>query len=601
MIHETPRLYGLSRHSAFPPPAPAMPTFIVNGEHFGIYLNIETLDDDLPGEAIRLAPGTASASLRGRVLRTTCGLADVGNFEIDEGRGRPQRPRPRLIDGGGGSPAPSTSPTGVGPRRRSRRDDADVGRGEVHRPLGRLLRGGRTSATSCPTTTTSTATAAGVFQMMPWGTDPTWADRSVGFAETAGLLFNGCRADPSCAARYHRALRAVLAEVDAAFDSAAVTTAALLKPWQELELGSGGRHEYSLGEIDTAVAATRGFIGSRPDDLADYLASVPEVPGLQIELDLQPDSIVADGQSTTTATATVSDAYGNPAFGDAVEFSSTDPSQTLGAVTNHGDGTCTVLITSSTAAGAPTISAADESVDPDLSDTRSSPRRWEPPLRSSSAFSPTRSPPTASRRRPLRRNRGRLRQSRAGDTVQFSSTDPGQQIGPVSDRTTAPTPSRSPPRRLPAGRRSPSARVGRSGHLRVRHPGQASIASPPPVVSPPTILHPPSRRSPGSPPGAPASHAGLRVRLRSARCDLPLPGRRSPSAGLHLSEKARQLGPGPHAFSVAPSAAMVRWGPPPSTSSSSSHPSNASRAGASCSSCRLSRLVDGKATRAIGT
>lgn len=83
-----------------------------------------------------------------------------------------------------------------------------------------------------------------------------------------------------------------------------------------------------------------------------------------VELSLSPPSILADGSSTTLATATVTDAGEIPVPGDVVDFSSTDPGQQIGPVTDNEDGTYTATITSSTSVGTATITAADSSAEP---------------------------------------------------------------------------------------------------------------------------------------------------------------------------------------------------------------------------------------------
>ena len=81
---------------------------------------------------------------------------------------------------------------------------------------------------------------------------------------------------------------------------------------------------------------------------------------MRLTLVLDPAVILADGKSTTTATATVKDALGHPVPGnDKVTFASTDPHDKIGLVTAHGDGTYTATITGSTTSGSPTITATD--------------------------------------------------------------------------------------------------------------------------------------------------------------------------------------------------------------------------------------------------
>jgi Invasin, domain 3/Bacterial Ig-like domain (group 3) len=86
-------------------------------------------------------------------------------------------------------------------------------------------------------------------------------------------------------------------------------------------------------------------------------------PASSMELAVSPTSIVANGNSFTTATATIADAHGNPVSGDTVVFSSSDPGQTVQAVTNSGNGTYSALIRSSTTPGQITITATDTSAE----------------------------------------------------------------------------------------------------------------------------------------------------------------------------------------------------------------------------------------------
>ena len=80
--------------------------------------------------------------------------------------------------------------------------------------------------------------------------------------------------------------------------------------------------------------------------------------GTQISVALQPTSIVADGASTTQATATVLDASNTGVPGDTVTFSPT-PVGGQGAVIDNQDGTYTATIQSSTGAGPVTVTATD--------------------------------------------------------------------------------------------------------------------------------------------------------------------------------------------------------------------------------------------------
>jgi adhesin/invasin len=91
-------------------------------------------------------------------------------------------------------------------------------------------------------------------------------------------------------------------------------------------------------------------------------------PATSVGVVLTPSRINADGVSTATATATVSDANGNLVPGDNVQFAA-NPSAgvKIGTVTNNGDGTYSATITSSTTPGPVVITANDTSVTPNVS------------------------------------------------------------------------------------------------------------------------------------------------------------------------------------------------------------------------------------------
>jgi hypothetical protein len=82
---------------------------------------------------------------------------------------------------------------------------------------------------------------------------------------------------------------------------------------------------------------------------------------------LSAPSIAADGVSSTTATMTVSDQFGNGVSGDHVAITSSDPSQQVGPVTNPSLGIYQALITSTNTPEAVIVTATDTSVSPSVS------------------------------------------------------------------------------------------------------------------------------------------------------------------------------------------------------------------------------------------
>ena len=90
-------------------------------------------------------------------------------------------------------------------------------------------------------------------------------------------------------------------------------------------------------------------------------ATLTQTPGpaTAVTVSLSPPSIVADGASTTTAIATVTDANGNAVPGDTVVISSSSGQQAAAA--DRGDGTYSAQIRSTTTPGPVTITATDTS------------------------------------------------------------------------------------------------------------------------------------------------------------------------------------------------------------------------------------------------
>ncbi|HWD76743.1 MAG TPA: Ig-like domain-containing protein [Solirubrobacteraceae bacterium] len=82
-------------------------------------------------------------------------------------------------------------------------------------------------------------------------------------------------------------------------------------------------------------------------------------PAKSMTLSLEPGSLIADGSSFATATATVTDAHGNPVRTDAVVFSASDPRSEVMQSANNGNGTYSALIRSSTTPGQVAIEATD--------------------------------------------------------------------------------------------------------------------------------------------------------------------------------------------------------------------------------------------------
>ncbi|MEI2702168.1 MAG: invasin domain 3-containing protein [Baekduia sp.] len=158
-------------------------------------------------------------------------------------------------------------------------------------------------------------------------------------------------------------------------------------------------------------------------------------PATGVAVGLSPGSIVANGASTSTVTATVTDSHGNPVAGDSVGFSASDVGVHFGSVTDHGDGTYTATVTSSTTVHAITITATDSSPAPSVAGQTTLMQTPGPATGVAVGLSPgsivangasTSTVTTAT----VTDAQGHLL---SGESVSFSSSDAGATIGLVSD------------------------------------------------------------------------------------------------------------------------------------------------------------------------
>jgi Invasin, domain 3/Bacterial Ig-like domain (group 3) len=131
-----------------------------------------------------------------------------------------------------------------------------------------------------------------------------------------------------------------------------------------------GDGTYTATVTSSTTVGTATITADDPSaGLPNAQATLTQTPGpaSSVTVELSPASIVANGTSQSVATATLTDARGNPIAGDHVSFSSSDGGETIGPVTDHNNGTYTATVTSSTVAQPVTITATDSSVSPNVS------------------------------------------------------------------------------------------------------------------------------------------------------------------------------------------------------------------------------------------
>ena len=270
MVHEL-LTYEAFRASGLPAPRTGYAYVRVNGEDYGVYLNVETLD------SVSLPRWFATTGhLYEGEYGTDVAPGRAGDFEVDEGSKSDRGDLEALI-------AAAATPGQAWAQA--------VGEVADLRQMTRMwalekyaghwdgYAGGRPNSRP-PNNYYLHSDADGRFQMIPWGTDQTWV-RRVGFGSEGGLLFRRCLGHGGCAALYRASLREAaetMAGLD--LDSLADETAEMLRPWQAQD----PRREYSLEAIDAAVTAIRRFLALRGGDVAAYLrppaaARAPSQPG----------------------------------------------------------------------------------------------------------------------------------------------------------------------------------------------------------------------------------------------------------------------------------------------------------------------------------
>jgi CotH kinase protein len=275
MLHET-LSYGLFRAAGVPASRTGFAYLRVNGEDFGLYLDLENLDETSlarlygAGNTLHLYEAEYGADADAASI-ATLEEEDIPEgqpkFEMDEGD-----PPPADLEALAGAVA-DTSPS-FSSRLAGLADLDEMARmWAVEKYASHWDGYSGEEASNKPNNYYLHSDLAGLFQMLPWGTDNTWQiARRIGFDGPAGLLFNGCLGDTECFARYYAALRRLQGQVATLDpDALATSTAALLKPWQQLEDDESTRAEYSLGQIGSAVASVRQYIDERPGELSGWL------------------------------------------------------------------------------------------------------------------------------------------------------------------------------------------------------------------------------------------------------------------------------------------------------------------------------------------
>ena len=293
MVHET-LAYAAFRAAGVPAPRTGYAFVRVNGEDYGVYLDVETLDD----VALASRFATTQHLYEGEYTDDVV-PGGAGTFEVDEGSDTDRADLEALI----------AAVDADGPLSENVAELADLAEMTRQWAVERYIAhwdsysGWDDDAFGLfysPNNYYLHSDAAGRFSMLPWGTDQTFVMPTLfpfEFDDGASILFIRCQADPVCAAMYRDAVADAAATIQALdLDGLADDTAAMLRPWQEAD----PRRESTLDEIDAAVDGVHAFLAQRVLDAVLWL----DTDGPSLAPTLSPATILLNGAATASPNAT---------------------------------------------------------------------------------------------------------------------------------------------------------------------------------------------------------------------------------------------------------------------------------------------------------
>lgn len=264
MLHET-LAYEAFRAAGVPAPRTGYAFVRVNGEDYGVYMDVETFDDvalkrlfgDFDDEAQHLYEGEYGTDV-------TPGGA--GAFEVDEGDDEDLSDLEALI-AAVNAPSPDfhTRVEGVADLAEMRRMWG------VEKYVGMWDGYAGTNFPKLPNNFFLYSDVAGRFQMFPWGTDQAW-EGPLDFDGDAGLMFDECVVDTSCQSAYVddlRALGGAIAGLE--LESLADCLTDRLAPWRGME--GPPFQEYEPAQIEQGLEDTYEVLEERPGELISWLES----------------------------------------------------------------------------------------------------------------------------------------------------------------------------------------------------------------------------------------------------------------------------------------------------------------------------------------
>jgi CotH kinase protein len=265
LIHET-LAYTAYRGVGLPASRTGYAFIRVNGHPYGLYLDIEDMDDvalerwfGAFGDPQHLYEGEAGADV---VPGADALPPGEGGFEVDEGDEANLDDLKALI-----AAVNSTAGEGWSAAIAPVANLAELTRiWAVEKYIGHWDGYAGQAGQFQPNNYFLYSDPAGVFQMLPWGADETF-ERRLAFDGPAGLMFDKCLADPACKSLYRGQVREIREAIAGlGLNALAVSTAAFVKPWWEAD----PRLERP-DLVDGATAETESFLDDRPAEVAEWL------------------------------------------------------------------------------------------------------------------------------------------------------------------------------------------------------------------------------------------------------------------------------------------------------------------------------------------
>jgi CotH kinase protein/RTX calcium-binding nonapeptide repeat (4 copies) len=279
MIHEV-LAYEVFRSAGVPASRTGYAYVRVNDQDYGVYLNIETLDDVMLSRWLESTQHLYEGEYDPDAVPPGVDAlpGNAGRFSVHEGSETDLSDLVALIATVNGDGDFSNRVKSVADLRQLTRMwavEKYIGHWDGYSAREEHLGGYQ------PTNYFLHSDEGDRFTMLPCDTDQTFAgspdstNPHLAFDGKGGVMFNECLHDPSCLSLYRNAVRDVRSLIGGLdLDSRAASTSALLAPWQKQD----PRREYTLEDIQSAVGATRDFIATRPCDVAAWLEDPHTTP-----------------------------------------------------------------------------------------------------------------------------------------------------------------------------------------------------------------------------------------------------------------------------------------------------------------------------------